>query len=808
MTGHPASDPALQASDAAFDETGVKRELTGAAWKLVAGVALAFSTYQLIVAAFSPLSSLPTRSLHVGFLLALSFLIYPIGKRANRSKIAWFDLALAALGAALSLYHLVFEADLVQRSGDPTVIDLAVGSIVIVLLFEAARRVLGVALPIVCGTFLAYGLFGQFLPSAIAHRGYGFDQIVGQLFLGTEGIYGIPTLVSATYIFLFILFGSFLEHAGMISLFNNIALGFVGHARGGPAKVAVISSGMMGMISGSGVANVLTVGQFTIPLMKRFGYTSVFAGAVEATASMGGQIMPPVMGAVAFIMAETLNVPYVTIVKAAIIPAVLYYLTAFCMVHLEAGRMGLHGIPKAECPNPWQAIRSKWYLMLPLAVLVFMLFDGFTPMFSGIVGLAMTAVLILGTGIAGGFNSMAFRIAFWVALGVASATFFKFGVWPIIAMIALLVAVNFVIKGGRETLAIMRESLIGGARQAIAVGIACAIVGVIIGVLTLTGAASNFAGFVLEIGARSLLLSLLLTMIVCLILGHGHSDHPELHHYQRDCRSGIAQVGRAADRLAHVRVLFRHHGRPDAPSGAGRVCRGIDRQGIAHEDRLEGHAHCHRRLRDSVHGGVRPILDAPERNAVRYGLCRVQGHRRDRAMGRGVHRLPSRSAQLAGTYFGYLCCVPACGRRTLDRRSRDSRLVPPSSRGMGIAPAAQRLAQPAEARLVRDIAALNVICLVVAGVVRATLPGPDFTLAWQHSVEKIRWEERYRLTGDQLTLYEARIEGNGAGMESPPGARLQGGQWVWQPTIDARRTSPDPFYVYARLHPLLGRPLR
>ena len=314
MTGPAVPEASAQAAEAAFDETGVKRELSGLAWKVVAGIALAFSTYQLIVAAFSPLSSLPTRSLHVGFLLVLSFLIYPIGKRADRQHIAWFDALLAALAATLAMYHLVFEAQLVQRSGDPTIIDLAVGTIVIVLLFEAARRVLGIALPIVCGTFLAYGLFGQYLPSAIAHRGYGFDQIVGQLFLGTEGIYGIPTLVSATYIFLFILFGSFLEHAGMISLFNNIALGFVGHARGGPAKVAVISSGMMGMISGSGVANVLTVGQFTIPLMKRFGYTSVFAGAVEATASMGGQIMPPVMGAVAFIMAETLNVPYVTIV--------------------------------------------------------------------------------------------------------------------------------------------------------------------------------------------------------------------------------------------------------------------------------------------------------------------------------------------------------------------------------------------------------------------------------------------------------------------------------------------------------------
>jgi TRAP transporter 4TM/12TM fusion protein len=509
------------ASDAAFDETGVKRELTGLAAKMVQGVALAFSTYQLYIAAFAPLSSLVTRSLHVGFLMLLAFLIYPVGRNADRHRIVWYDAAIAALAFTLALYHWVFEAQLIQRSGDPTVTDLVVGATVIVLLFEAARRVLGIALPIVCATFLAYGVLGQYLPSAIAHRGYGLDQIIGQLYLGTEGIYGIPTLVSATYIFLFILFGSFLEHAGMIKLFNDIALGFVGHARGGPAKVAVISSGMMGTISGSGVANVLTVGQFTIPLMKRFGYSPVFAGAVEATSSMGGQIMPPVMGAVAFIMAETLNVPYVTIVKAAVIPAFLYYLTAFLMVHLEAGRKGLHGIPKADCPNPWRAIRDRWYLILPLAVLVFMLFDGFTPMFSGIVGLALTAMLILGTGIAAGFGSVLFRIVFWLILGLATASFFKYGIWPLIAAIAALVAINLAIRGGRETLTVMRSSMVAGARQAIAVGIACAIVGVIIGVLTLTGAASNFAGFVLDIGSKSLFLSLFLTMAVCLVLGMG-----------------------------------------------------------------------------------------------------------------------------------------------------------------------------------------------------------------------------------------------------------------------------------------------
>jgi TRAP transporter 4TM/12TM fusion protein len=511
----------VQAAEAAFEEHGVKRDLAGFAAKVVMAVALAFSSYQLVIAAFAPISSLPTRSIHVGFVLALAFLIHPVSRSADRHRIAPYDYALAAVAFALALYHLVFEVELIQRSGDPSTADLVVGTIFVVLLFEGARRILGLALPIICGTFLLYGLFGQHLPSLVAHRGYGYDQIVSQLFLGTEGVFGIPTLVSATYIFLFILFGSFLEHAGMVNLFNNIALGFVGHARGGPAKVAVISSGLMGTISGSGVANVLTTGQFTIPLMKRFGYSPVFAGAVEATSSMGGQIMPPVMGAVAFIMAETLNVPYVTIVKAAVIPAILYYVTAFWMVHLEAGRAGLLGLPKADCPNPWQAIREKWFLTLPLAVLVYMLFYGFTPMFAGIVGLALTAMLILGTGIAAGFHSTLFRVVFWVALGLATASFFKYGIWPIVIAIALLVAANFVVRGGNETLRIMRGSLIDGALQALPVGMACAIVGVIIGVLTLTGSASNFADFVLTIGEKSLFASLVLTMVVCLILGMG-----------------------------------------------------------------------------------------------------------------------------------------------------------------------------------------------------------------------------------------------------------------------------------------------
>jgi TRAP transporter 4TM/12TM fusion protein len=510
-----------EAPDEHFEEHGTQRKLAGAGRAAMMAAALAFSTFQLVIAAFSPLASQVTRSLHVGFLLLLTYLLYPALKHGDLKRIAWYDWILASGGFALGFYHWIFEAELIQRSGDPTTFDLAFGIVVVVLVFEAVRRVMGLALPIICGLFLLYGLFGEYLPGAIAHRPFGYDQIISQLYLGTEGIYGIPTLVSATYIFLFILFGSFLEHAGMIRLFNNVALGLVGQARGGPAKVAVISSGFMGTISGSGVANVLTVGQFTIPLMKRFGYSAKFAGAVEATASMGGQIMPPVMGAVAFIMAETLNLPYVEICKAAVIPAALYYATAFWMVHLEAGRAGLMGLPKDQCPNAWHAIRDNWYLLLPLAGLVFMLFHGFTPMFAGMTGLALTAMLILGASIAVRIGPTAFRYVFWIAMGLAAATFVEWGVMPVLLVIAALVAANFVIRGGRKTLHTMRDGLIDGAKQALPVGLACAIVGVIIGVLTLTGAASSFAGFILDVGAKSLFLSLFLTMIVCLILGMG-----------------------------------------------------------------------------------------------------------------------------------------------------------------------------------------------------------------------------------------------------------------------------------------------
>lgn len=488
--------------------------------RIIFVIAVAFSAYQVYTAAFAPLSSVVMRALHVSFLLLLTFAMFPTFARGGQRN-RWLGWVLGVVGVAVGLYQWVFEADLIQRSGDLTTPDVIVGITLIVLVFEAARRIMGTALPTICAGFLAYALFGQYLPGVLAHRGFGVDQVINQMSFGTEGIYGIPTYVSSTYIFLFILFGTFLEQAGMIKLFTDFSLGTVGHTRGGPAKVAVIASGLMGTINGSGVANVVTTGQFTIPLMKRFGYRADFAGGVEATSSMGGQIMPPVMGAVAFIMAETIGVPYVEIVKAATIPALLYFATAFWMVHLEAGRLHLLGLPKSECPDPWAAVRKNWHLILPLAALVYLLFSGYTPLFSGTVGLALTVILIFGMAVAIRVSGTALRILFWIVLGLLASAFFKYGIGAVLAVIGLLVAVNLYVQGGRAVLKLAVKGMAEGAKNALSVGVACALVGVIIGVMTLTGAATSFGGFVIQLGQHSLFLSLLLTMVTCLVLGMG-----------------------------------------------------------------------------------------------------------------------------------------------------------------------------------------------------------------------------------------------------------------------------------------------
>jgi TRAP transporter 4TM/12TM fusion protein len=536
----------------------------GAKGRALFWIAVAFSAFQIGTALYAILPSQVLRAIHVGFLVLVASALIANHRGASRAAIA-FGWAVGLAGFAIGLYQWVFYAALVNRTDElnvidtatvlagfpdveaATILDFGVGVLGMVILFAVAWRMMGAALPLICLAFLAYALLGQWLPAPLDHRGYGIGQVVNTMAFGTEGIYGVPTYVSATYIFLFILFGTFLERAGMIQLFNDVAMGLFGSAKGGPAKVAVFSSALMGTISGSGVANVVTVGQFTIPLMKRFGYKPAFAGGVEATASMGGQIMPPVMGAVAFIMAENIGVPYSEIVKAAIIPAIIYFASAFWMVHLEAGKHGLVGIPRDRLPSPLKAFRRQWHLALPLVVLVVLLFAGFTPLFSGSVGLALTVILILANAIAAGIPQPALRAGFWV--GIIAAVVFVLGgpLLPflpgavaaailllglpllapalfavgLVAVVGALVAVALFRRAWRATLLDCRDALADGARQALAVGLACAIVGVVIGTMTLTGAATTFGNFIVSFGRDSIFLCLVLVMITSILLGTG-----------------------------------------------------------------------------------------------------------------------------------------------------------------------------------------------------------------------------------------------------------------------------------------------
>ncbi|MBR0699210.1 TRAP transporter permease [Bradyrhizobium sp. 62B] len=485
-------------------------------------IGIAFATFQLYVAAFNYLPSQVVRGVHVGFLVLLTFgLIANFTAKSNAGRaLGW---VIGGAGFLCGLYQWIFYADLIARDGDPTRLDLVVGTLLAVLIFEGTRRLMGAALPLMCGACLVYWFFGQYLPSPLNHRGYDFDQIITHLSFGTEGFYGVPIYVSATYIFLFILFGSFLERAGMIQLFTDVSLGLFGRTRGGPAKVAVFASGMMGTISGSGVANVVTVGQFTIPLMIRFGYRRAFAAGVEATASMGGQIMPPVMGAVAFIMAETLGVQYSEIVKAAAIPAILYFASAFWMVHLEAGKHGLVGMKRSEIPSAWKALVTRWYLVLPLAALVYMLFEGFTPLYAGSMGLALTVALILGTAITTGASSNAIRIIFWVGLALVVAALSRDGlkIVPVAGVVVGLILIAAFVRGGFKALRECRDALAESAKSAITVGMACAIVGVIIGMMSQTGVGTIFGGWVIGLGEKSLFLALIMTMLLSILLGTG-----------------------------------------------------------------------------------------------------------------------------------------------------------------------------------------------------------------------------------------------------------------------------------------------
>ena len=456
-----------------YDKDSDTMEYKGIMAKIVSAIAITFSIFQLYTATFGVLDAQLQRAVHLGFGLALVYLLYPTRKSWSRTKLHPFDLLLAILGAAAPAYILIEYNQLVMRSGLVTTPDLVVGILGILLVVEATRRVVGIPMVTVVLLFLAYAFAGPYMPGVLAHRGLTLSQLVGHLFFTTEGIFGIPLGVSSTFIFLFILFGAYLESTGLGKFFIDLANSIAGWASGGPAKVAVLSSGLMGTVSGSSVANVVGTGSLTIPMMKKLGYHKNFAGAVEAAASTGGQLMPPVMGAAAFLMAEFVGVPYIDIVKAAVIPALLYFTGVWLGVHFEAKRSNLKGLPREQLPKFGRLFIERGHLALPLVVIVYLLVSGYTPMRAALVAIVLSIV----------------------CSALRKSTRMK----PI-----------EIVRG-----------LDKGARNVLSVLVACASAGIVIGVVTKTGVGLKLASGLLALSGGLLLPTLFFTMITAIVLGMG-----------------------------------------------------------------------------------------------------------------------------------------------------------------------------------------------------------------------------------------------------------------------------------------------
>jgi TRAP transporter 4TM/12TM fusion protein len=460
-----------------YDRSERTRDLTGLLKILLTFIAVGMSLYHLYTARYGTPIAIIHRSIHVSFILVMVFLLYP-PFRKNNVLFRIIDGILIILSIIPSCYLITQYKEIVLRAGMPNKTDLILAGLIILLVLEAARRVMGWVLPALSILFLLYGYYGSYFIGRLSHRGFSFDEIFEYMYLTTEGIYGVPIGVSAQYLILFILFGAFLLKSGVGDFFNDLAIAIAGQSKGGPAQVAVISSGFMGSINGSAVANVVTTGTFTIPLMKRIGYSPEFAGGVEAAASCGGQILPPVMGAAAFIMAETLGIKYVNIMYAAIIPALLYYGSALTMVYLRASHRNLRGLDQSEVPNLWVLIKKKFYLFTPMVVLVYLLVRGYTPTY---------------------------------------AAFFA---------IITSVLVSWIKPETRMTPKKIIEALEMGARNTISVAVPCAVVGIIVGISTLTGFGSKIAGSIISWSGGSLFLTLFFTMIACIVLGLGMPSIP------------------------------------------------------------------------------------------------------------------------------------------------------------------------------------------------------------------------------------------------------------------------------------------
>lgn len=456
-----------------YDRESDTMQYTGFMAKIISAIAISFSVFQLYTAFFGVLDAQLQRAVHLGFALALSYLLYPTCKSWSRSSLHPLDALLAVLGAASPAYIVIMYRELAMRAGMITTPDLVVGVIGVLLVIEATRRVVGIPMVVVVTAFIVYAFAGPHMPGVLSHRGLTPEQLVGHIYFTTEGIFGIPLGVSSTFIFLFILFGAYLESTGLGKFFIDIANAIAGWASGGPAKVAVLSSALMGTVSGSSVANVAGTGSFTIPMMKKLGYRKEFAGAVEAASSTGGQLMPPVMGAAAFLMAEFVGVPYIEIVEAAVIPAMLYFAGLWLGVHLEAKRTNLKGVPREQLPKAWVIFKERGHLAIPLIVIVYLLVTGYTPMRAALVA------------------------------------------------IVLSIAVSALKKSTRMKPIEIIRGLEAGARNVLGVAIACAAAGIIIGVVTKTGVGLKLASGLLALSGGYLLPTMFFTMITSLILGMG-----------------------------------------------------------------------------------------------------------------------------------------------------------------------------------------------------------------------------------------------------------------------------------------------
>ena len=473
------NEPKLQAILEEYDpEAGYRKFEKKWPKLLVSMIAVSFGLFHIYTAWAGPLITLKYRSLHVAVIMCLIFLLYPAFKKGSRKKLSLLDTVLAVLSLTTAGYIFVYYMDIINRGGMPSVIDIMISTMTVLLVLEASRRVAGWELTAMAGVFIAYAYLGPYLPSSIGHRGYTFGDIFSFFYLTTEGIYGDAIAVSSTFIILFIIFGAFLSKSGMGNLFNDLSLAVAGGAKGGPAKVGVIASAVHGSINGSAVASVVTTGSFTIPLMKRVGYKPEFAAGVEATAAVGGMILPPVMGAAAFIMAETLGVSYLTICTAALIPALMYYYGLLVQVHLRADKDNLLGLKKEELPRVRKVLLEKGHLLLPLILLVTLLTMGYSPTYVGFFTIIATILV------------------------AAMRKQTRMGFWEIL------------------------KTLEVGVRETLSVAIACAAVGITVGVFSLTGLGLKFANIIIDLGQGQLFMTLLWTMVASIILGLGLPSIP------------------------------------------------------------------------------------------------------------------------------------------------------------------------------------------------------------------------------------------------------------------------------------------